>query len=98
MKHNLLVFAFFSILLALAYHFGFGEVYKHFFSTERGLQTAWVIPFILVPAALQLGLAWLTGFGRPSGPRWADAAALAIIVAVVFLNLDASYSCGSGCF
>ena len=98
MKHNLVVFAFFSILLAMTYHFAFGEIYDHFFSAERALQTYWFVPFILVPASLQLGLAWAMGFGRPKGPRWADAAALVIIAAVVFLNLDAAYSCGTGCF
>jgi hypothetical protein len=98
MKHNLVVFAFFSILLALTYHFLFAELYDHFFSAERSLQNYWIIPFVVVPALLQLGLAWLMGFGRRGGPRWADAAALVIIMGVVFLNLDASYSCGSGCF
>jgi len=98
MKHNLLVFSFCAILLGLAYHFAFGEIYDHFFAAERNLQTYWYIPFILVPALLQLALAWMLGFGRRGNPRWADATALLIVVAVVFLNLDASYSCGTGCF
>ena len=98
MKHNLVVFAFFAILLAMTYHFAFGEIYDHFFSMERGLQNYWVIPFLMIPAALQLGLAWAMGFFRPSGPRWADGVALIIIGVVVFLNLDAAYSCGTGCF
>ena len=98
MKHNLLAFAFFAILLGMAYHFTFGKIYDHFFSMERVIQNNWVIPFLVVPAALQLGLAWWMGFGRPSGPRWADGVALLIIGVVVFLNLDASYSCGTGCF
>ena len=98
MTHRLVAFAFFSILLALTYHFAFGEMYDHFFSAERSFQNYWVVPFLVVPAVLQLGLAWLMGFFRPSGPRWADGVALLIIAAVVFLNLDASYSCGTGCF
>ena len=98
MKHNLLAFAFFAILLAMAYHFAFAEIYDHFLSASRAVQSAWFVPFLVIPALLLVALAWAMGFGRPSGPRWADAAALAIIVVVVFLNLDASYSCGTGCF
>lgn len=98
MTHNLVAFAFFAILLALAYHFAFGEIYQHFFAGSFAFQTYWIVPFILVPALLQAGLAWLMGFWRRGRLGWEDAAVLVIIAAIVFLNLDASYSCGSGCF
>ena len=96
MKHNLLTFLFFAVLLAMAYHFAFGLTYEHFFAGSFAFQTYWVVPFILVPALLLAGLGWSLGFWRSLG--WADLAAAAIIVAIVYLNLDASYSCGSGCF
>lgn len=98
MHHNLVAFAFFAILLGLAYHFAFGEIYQHFFAASLAFQTYWVAPFILVPALLQAGLAWMIGFWRWKTLGWADAAAAAIIAAIVYLNVDASYSCGTGCF
>jgi hypothetical protein len=96
LKHNLLTFLFFAVLLAMAYHFAFGLTYEHFFAGSFAFQTYWVVPFILVPTLLLAGLGWLLGFWRSLG--WADLAAAAIVVAIVYLNLDASYSCGSGCF
>ena len=65
MKHNLLSFLFFAILLALAYHFAFGLTYEHFFAASRAFQTYWYVPFIVVPALLQIGLGWSIGFWRP---------------------------------
>lgn len=96
MKHNLLTFLFFAVLLAMAYHFAFGLTYQHFFAASRAFQTYWVVPFILIPALLQIALGWSLGFWRGFG--WPDLAAAAIVVAIVYLNVDASYSCGSGCF
>ena len=96
MKHNLLIFTFFAMLLAIAYHFAFGLTYEHFFAASRAFQTYWYVPFIIVPALLQTGLGWSFGFWRTLG--WADLTAAAIVIAIVYLNLDASYSCGSGCF
>ena len=98
MNHNLAVFAFCAVLLGLAYHFAFGEVYQHFFAASRAFQTYWYIPFLVLPALLQAGLAWLIGFWRLKTLGWADAGAAAIIVVIVYLNLDAAFSCGSGCF
>jgi hypothetical protein len=99
MNHNLAVFAFCAVLLGLAYHFAFGEFYQHFFAASFAFQTYWYVPFLLIPALLQTGLGWLLGFWRPKKMGWADAGAAAIVIAVVYLNLDASFfSCGSDCF
>ena len=98
MKHNLLAFLFFAILLAVVYHLALAHLYAGFFSLSRAWQTNWMVPFILVPALLLALLAWGMGFFRPSGARWGDAAVLAMIGAIVYLTLDASYACGSGCF
>ena len=98
MHPNLLIFAFCAILLGLAYHFAFGEIYEHFFSASFAFQTYWYVPFIIIPALLQIGLGWVIGFWRPKSLNWTDGAAAAIVVAIVYLNLDAAYSCGSGCF
>lgn len=98
MSHNLAVFAFCAVLLGLAYHFGFGEIYRHFFAGSVAMQTYWFVPFLLLPALLQIALGWSLGFWRPRALGWADAGAAILVAAVVYLNLDAAYSCGSGCF
>ncbi len=98
MKHHLLLFALFAILLAGLYHLGLGLLYAHYFSASRGWQDNWILPFLVVPALLLTGLAWRMGFFRRSSTRWGDAVVLAIIAGIVYLTLDASYSCGTGCF
>jgi hypothetical protein len=95
---KLLLFLFLAIMLAFAYHFAFAELYAHYFSTVRAFQTFWYVPFIIVPALLQLGLAVSLGFWRKGHSGWADITVLIVIAIIVYLNLDASYSCGTGCF
>ena len=98
MKEKLLIFLLLAILLAYAYHLALGWLYARFFSEMMGFQIFWYIPFLAVPALLLLGLAWWMGFGRPGGSRGLDAIALLAIAGIVYLTLDASYACGSGCF
>ena len=98
MKERLLLFPVAAILLAYAYHLALGWLYARFFSEVLAFQIYWYIPFLVVPALLLLGLAWWMGFGRPGGSRGADAIALLAIAGIVYLTLDASYACGSGCF
>jgi hypothetical protein len=51
-----------------------------------------------VPAAALLLLAWVFGFFRPKGPRWGDAAVLAVIALLIYLTLGAAFSCWQYCF
>ena len=95
---KVLLFLFLAIVLAFAYHFAFAELYAHFFSTNRAFQTFWYVPFVIVPAALLLALAVGMGFWRKGHSGWADITVLVAIAVIVYLNLDASYSCGAGCF
>ena len=98
MKEKLLIFFLLAILSAYAYHLALGWFYARFFSETMGFQVYWYIPFLAVPALLLLGLAWWMGFGRPGGSRGLDTIVLLAIAGIVYLTLDASYACGTGCF
>ena len=96
MKENLLILLFIGILMALAYHQAMDLAYEHLFPTSRFYQDYWYVPLLLVPGSLLAALAWALGFFRRAG--WADAAALAVVVAIAVLTLEAPYSCWMGCF
>jgi hypothetical protein len=98
MTERLLSFLFLGVLLALGYHFGMDLIYQRFFATARLFQIYWYIPLVAVPALLLGALAWTLGFYRPGGRRGADVIVTAILAALVFLTIPASYSCGLGCF
>jgi hypothetical protein len=98
MHHNLLAFAFFAILLGVGYQVAFGHIYRDYFSASLAFQTYWYVPFLIIPGLLQIALGWWIGFWRWKSLSWLDGAAAVIVVAIAYLTLDASYSCGSGCF
>jgi hypothetical protein len=98
MKERLLGFIFCGVLVAYAVNIAVDKVHTWFFVDSLWFQTAWVIPFLIVPAASLLTLAWSFGFFRPKGPRWADAAALIVTVLLVYLTLGAPYACWHYCF
>ena len=98
MKERLLGFIFCGVFVAFAINLAIDKIHELFFSTSLAFQTYWVIPFVIVPAATLLALAWLMGFFRPKGPRWADAAALLVTALLVYLTLGAGYSCWHYCF
>lgn len=98
MKEKLLIFLLLAILLAYAYHLALGWLYARFFSEVMGFQIYWYIPFLVLPTILLLALAWRMGFGRPGSSRSLDAIVLLAIAGIVYLTLDASYACGTGCF
>ena len=98
MKEKLLGFLFFAILLAYAVNLAADKIHARFFADSLWLQAHWYVPFLIVPAASLLALAWGFGFFRPRGPRWADIAAIAITALLVYLTLGAPYSCWHYCF
>jgi hypothetical protein len=98
MKERLLGFTFFGVLLAYAVNLAVDKIHALYFSQSLWFQTHWALPFLIVPAAALLILAWLFGFFRLSGPRWADAAVLAVIALLIYLTLGAGYSCWHYCF
>jgi hypothetical protein len=96
MTEKLLLFLFLGVLLAIGYHLGEGLIYSRFFAASPQFQTYWYVPLVAVPALLLLAMAWLLGFYRKLD--WADLAATLILIAIVWLTVPASYSCGLGCF
>jgi hypothetical protein len=98
MKERLLGFTFFGVLLAYAVNLAVDAIHVRFLSQSLWYQAHWYVPFLIVPAAALLVLAWVFGFFRPGRPRWADAAALAVTALLVYLTLGAPYSCWHYCF
>jgi hypothetical protein len=97
-KERLLGFIFCGVFLVFAVNFAADKIHTRFFSDSLWFQTHWYLPYLIVPAAALLVLAWSFGFFRPKGPRWADAAALAVTGLLVYLTLGAAYSCWQYCF
>jgi hypothetical protein len=98
MRERLLGFLFFGILLAYAVNIAADKIHAHFFADSLWFQAHWYLPFVILPAASLLALAWSFGFFRAGRPRWADIAAIAITALLVYLTLGASYSCWHYCF
>ena len=98
MKERLLGFIFCGVFLAYAINLAMDNIHSWLFPDSLTFQTLWYIPFLIVPAAALLLLAWVMGFFRPKGPRWADIAALLVTALLVYLTLGAGYSCWHYCF
>jgi len=98
MKERFLGFLFCGVFVAYAINLAVDKIHTSFFSDSLIFQTLWYIPFLIVPAACLLLLAWVMGFFRPKGPRWADAAALLVIALLIYLTQGAGYSCWQNCF
>ncbi len=98
MKERLLGFLFVGALLVVAVNFTADKLHQKFFADSVWLQSHWYVPYLVVPVAALLALAFSFGFFRPKGPRWADAAALLITAFLVYLTVGAAYSCWHYCF
>jgi len=98
MKERLLGFLFVGILLVVSLDFVFDKLHQKFFADSAWLQSHWYVPYLIVPGAALLALAFSFGFFRPKGPRWADAAALVITAFLLYLTVGAAYSCWQYCF
>ena len=98
MKERLLGFTFLGVLLAYAVNLAADQIHVRLFAESLWFQSHWVIPFVIVPAAALLALAFSFGFFRPKGPRWADGAALLIVALLVYCTLGGGYACWHYCF
>jgi hypothetical protein len=98
MKERLLGFIFLGVFVAYAVNLAVDKVHAWLFSESLAFQAYWVVPFVIVHAASLLLLAWVMGFFRAKGPRWADVAALLVTALLVYLTLGAGYSCWHYCF
>ncbi len=92
MKERLLGFMFIGVFVAYAVNLAADAIHVRLFAESLWFQAHWYIPFVIAPAAALLALALTFGFFRPSGPRWADAAALLVIALLVYCTLGAGYS------
>jgi len=97
-RDRLLGFLFCGVLLAYAVNIAADKIHAWLFADSLWFQAHWYLPFVILPAALLLALAWSFGFFHPKGPRWADAAALLVTALLVYLTLGAGYSCWHYCF
>ena len=98
MKERLLGFIFLGVFVAFAVNLAVDRIHGWLFSESLAFQAYWYVPFLIVPAASLLTLAWVMGFFRPSRPRWADAVALLVTALLIYLTLGAGYSCWHYCF
>jgi len=98
MKERLLGFTFCGVLLVFVVNFAADKLHAWLFAESLWFQTHWYIPFVIVPAASLLALAWSFGFFRRKGPRWADAVALLVMALLIYLTLGGAYSCWHYCF
>jgi len=98
MKERLLGFVFLGALVVVAVNFAADKIHAWFFPDTLWFQFYWYIPFLAVPVAFLLCLAWSLGFFRPKGPRWADGALLLVMALLVYLTLGAGFSCWRYCF
>lgn len=97
MKERLLGFVFCAIFVAFAYNVLIDKIHARF-SDVLWFQRQWIIPYVLVPLALLIALAWLMGFFRNKDTRWADLLALLSSGAIIYLMLGAGFSCWHYCF
>jgi hypothetical protein len=98
MKERLLGFLFVGALLVVALDFTADKLHQKFLADSLWLRDHWYVPYLVVPVAALLALAFSFGFFRPKGPRWADGAALLITVFLVYITIGAAYSCWKWCF
>jgi len=98
MIERLLGFTFCGALLAVLVNLAADKIHAWVFADSLWFQSHWYIPFLIVPAASLLGLAWSFGFFRAKTPRWADAAALLVTALLIYLTLGGAYSCWHYCF
>jgi hypothetical protein len=98
MKERLLGFLFCGVFVVFGVNLAADKIHTWLFPTSLAFQAYWYVPFLIVPVAALLGLAWAMGFFRRGRPRWADIAALLVTALLVYLTLGAGYSCWHYCF
>jgi cell shape-determining protein MreD len=98
MKERLMGFLFCGALLAILINYAADKIHARLFADSLWFQAHWYIPYVVVPAASLLVMAFSLGFFRPRTPRWADALALLGTALLVYLTLGGSYSCWQYCF
>jgi len=97
-KERLMGFVFVGALAAVAVNLAADRIHVWLFSDSLWFQAHWYIPYLIVPAACLLALAFSFGFFRSKTPRWADALALLATVLLLYLTVGAEHACWQYCF
>jgi hypothetical protein len=97
-RERLLGFLFVGALIAVAVNFAADRMHVWLFGESLWFQTHWYIPFLIVPGACLLALAFSLGFFRPGTPRWADLLALLATALLLYLTVGAEHACWKYCF
>jgi hypothetical protein len=97
-KERLLGFLFLGALLAVAINLVADRIHVWLFADSLWFQAHWYLPYLAVPAASLVALAFSLGFFRPGAPRWADALALLATALLLYLTVGAEHACWKYCF
>jgi len=97
-KERLLGFLFVGALLAVAVNMAADRIHVWLFSDSLWYQAHWYLPYLVIPGASLLALAWSLGFFRRNTPRWADALALLATALLLYLTVGAEHACWKYCF
>ena len=98
MKERLLGFLFVGALLAVAVNMAADRIHVWLFSDSLWYQAHWYLPYLVIPGASLLALAWSLGFFRRNTPRWTDALALLATALLLYLTVGAEHACWKYCF
>jgi len=97
-KERLLGFLFVGALLAVAVNMAADRIHVWLFSDSLWYQAHWYLPYLVIPGASLLALAWSLGFFRRNTPRWTDALALLDTALLLYLTVGAEHACWKYCF
>jgi len=97
-KERLLGFLFVGALLAVAVNMAADRIHVWLFSDSLWYQAHWYLPYLVIPGASLLALAWSLGFFRRNTPRWTDALALLATALLLYLTVGAEHACWKYCF
>jgi len=95
---RLLGFVFTGALAAVAVNLAADKIHVWLFADSLWFQAHWYIPYLIVPAACLLALAFSFGFFRRQSRRWADALALLVTALLLYLTVGAEHACWHYCF
>jgi hypothetical protein len=85
-------------LVAVAVNMAADRIHIWLFGESLWFQDHWYIPYLILPGACLLALAYSLGFFRRSTPRWADALALLATALLLYLTVGAEHACWKYCF
>jgi len=88
-------YLFYVVFQALAVYFNLYFLIPRYLEKSRFTE---YIPYLILPGACLLALAWSLGFFRRHTPRRADALALLGMALLLYLTVGAEHACWNYCF